>query len=64
MRALIDNATITAAFRATGHIPVQNRELFDLDVASLRILVENIILAEQVVIVDNYKEEHTAQRKQ
>jgi hypothetical protein len=38
MRALLDNATITAALRATGHIKVENRELFDLDVASLRIL--------------------------
>lgn len=64
MKALIDNATITAALRATGHIPIKNRELFDLDVSSLRILVENIIFADQVVIADNYKEEHTAERKQ
>jgi hypothetical protein len=34
-----------------------------LDVASLRILVENIVLADQVIIADNYKEEHTAERK-
>jgi hypothetical protein len=63
MKALLDKATITAAFRATGHIAVKNRELFDLDVASLRVLVENIIFADQIVIADNYKEEHSAERK-
>lgn len=44
MNALLDNATITAAFRALGLIPVTSRELFELDVrAQLRVLVKRIL---------------------
>lgn len=63
MRSLIDNATVTAAMRAIGNIKVENRETFDLDVAALRVMIDNLVLAENIIIGDNYKEEHTVERK-
>lgn len=63
MRALLDNSTLTSAFRAIGLIKNDSRELFDLDIASLRVLVDTIILAEDIFILDNYKEEYSKERK-
>lgn len=63
MRVLIDNSTITAAFRAAGKIKMNNRELFDLDVASLRLLVDSLVLSDKIFIIDNYKEEYSEERK-
>lgn len=63
MRVLLDNSTITAAFRASGKIEMKNRELFDLDVASLRVLVDSLILSDKILILDNYKEEYSEERK-
>ena len=63
MNAVLDNATITAAFRALGLIPVTCRELFELDVCALRVLVEAMVLCDQIQVVDNYKEEYSAERK-
>jgi hypothetical protein len=64
MNALIDNSTITAAFRALGFIHNKERELFDVDVAALRLLIDHIILSENIVIVDNYKAEYSQERKE
>jgi hypothetical protein len=55
MRAVLDNATLTAGFRAIGLIKNPNRDLFDLDVSALRVLVDNIILSNEIHILDNYK---------
>ncbi|SDZ03401.1 hypothetical protein [Tindallia californiensis] len=63
MKVLIDNSTITAAFRAAGKIEMNNRELFDLDVASLRVLVDTLVLADEIAVLDNYKQEYSAERK-
>jgi hypothetical protein len=63
MQVLLDNATVTAALRAVGLIENSQRELFDLDVVALRVFVEACLLSEQVVVVDNYKEAHTEDRK-
>ena len=64
MRAVLDNATLTAGFRATGLIKNPNRDLFDLDVSALRVLVDNIILSNEIHILDVYKPEYKQQRKE
>ena len=63
MQILIDNATVTAALRAAGQIPNRNRELFDLDVTALRVFVEALVFGNEVIVVDNYKEEYSEERK-
>ena len=64
MRAVLDNATLTAGFRAIGLIKNPHRELFDLDVSALRVIVDNIILSNEIHILDNYKPEYKQQRKE
>jgi hypothetical protein len=63
MRALLDNSTITAALRAMGHIANPDRRLFEIDTAALRVLTDAVLLAEEILILDNYKEEHRAERQ-
>jgi hypothetical protein len=63
MRVLLDNATLTASFRALGLIKSRVPDLFELDVCALRVFVDSIILADKIVILDTYKPEHTTQRK-
>jgi hypothetical protein len=63
MRVLLDNSTLTAAFRAMGKIKNYNRELFDLDIASLRLLVDSIIFSDKIVVLDNYINEYSDERK-
>lgn len=64
MRTILDNSTLTAAFRAVGLVKNDNRELFDLDIASLRVLIDTIILSDEIFILDNYKEEYQKERKE
>ena len=63
MRVIIDNATLTASFRALGLIKSRKPELFDLDVSALRVLIDAIVLADQIIIADNYKPEFSKERK-
>lgn len=63
MRTLIDNSTITGAFRACGLAPIHDRELFDLDLASLRLLVDSLVLSQEIIILDHYKPEYSDERK-
>ncbi|MBI4964523.1 MAG: hypothetical protein HY913_14690 [Desulfomonile tiedjei] len=63
MRALLDNSTLTAAFRAIGLIPNPNRDLFDLDVSALRVLIDNLIISDEIYILDDYKPEFSEERK-
>ena len=63
MQTLIDNSTITAALRALGYIQINNRELFDLDVTALRVLIDAILMSDEVHILDNYKAEYSSERK-
>ena len=63
MRVLIDNSTFSGALRAIGQIPGSDPSLFDFDVAALRVLIDNIILADEILVLDDYKAEFTSQRK-
>ena len=63
MRAILDNATITATFRALGLIETSSRELFDLDIAALRVFIDTVFLAKEIIILDNYKPEYSDERK-
>lgn len=63
MRALLDNSTLTAAFRAIGLIENDNRELFEMDVSALRVLVDNVVLAKEIHVLDDYKAEYSQQRR-
>lgn len=64
MRTVLDNATLTAGFRASGLIKNQNRELFDLDVSALRVLIDNIVLSNEIHIINNYKPQYEHERKE
>lgn len=64
MRAILDNATISAALRAIGIVKNPDHDLYDLDVAALRTVVDAIVLADRVIVLDNYKPEYTEVRKE
>lgn len=55
MRSLLDNSTLTSAFRAIGLIKNTSRELFELDLSALRLFIDTILLSNEIIIVDNYK---------
>lgn len=63
MRTLLDNSTLTSVFRAVGLIDNSNRDLFELDLSSLRLFIDNVLLSKEIIVVDNYKEEHSEERK-
>lgn len=65
MRVLLDNATLTAALRASGMIPrsSDDAQVLDLDIAALRLLLEQIVFAEHITLLDTYKPEYTPERR-
>src|SRR5689334_5413019 len=60
---LLDNATLTGVQRLTGDIPVRSLSTVDGDIAALENLVESILFYDQILILDDYKEEYQAARK-
>ena len=64
MRSLLDNSTLTSVFRAVGLVENTSRELFELDLSALRLFIDSILLSNEIIIVDNYKEEHSEERKE
>src|SRR5690349_5092154 len=63
MRTLLDNSTLSGAFRAIGLIENKNKALFDIDIACLRLLIDTVLLSDNIYIIDNYKEEYSENRK-
>ena len=62
--ALIDNATLTAVQRILGMAQSRSRDSVDGDIAALENLVEAILFYDELVCIDDYKEEYREQRKQ
>ena len=61
--ALIDNATLTAAERVMGNIEVKNPDTINGDLAALENLTQAILFYDELVCIDDYKDEHKEKRK-
>ena len=60
--ALVDNATLTAIQRLLGQIPVKNTYTIDGDILAMESLLQAILFYDEVVFLDDYKEQHRASR--
>lgn len=60
--ALIDNASLTSAQRVMGQITVNNPDTINGDLVALENLVQAILFYDDLVCIDNYKEEHQKER--
>ncbi|MCX6952406.1 MAG: hypothetical protein NTV51_09605 [Verrucomicrobia bacterium] len=61
--ALIDNATLTAVQRLTGDIELRTKDSVDCDIVAIENLVEACLFYDEVICVDDYKEQYRAARK-
>lgn len=61
--ALIDNATLTAVQRIQGDITIKNTDTIDGDLVAFENLVQAILFYDELVCIDNYKNEHNTSRK-
>lgn len=62
--ALIDNASLTAVQRVMGQVVVQNPDTVNGDLVALENFLHAILFYDQLVCIDNYKPEHTQERKE
>ncbi len=62
-RALIDNASITAAQRLLGDIKVKNLYNIDGDIAAFENIVQAILLYDEIFYIDDYKPEFRISRR-
>ncbi len=60
--ALVDNATLTACQRLLGDVAVANLYNIDGDIAATEGLLQAFLFCDEVVCLDDYKEEHRRQR--
>jgi hypothetical protein len=60
--ALIDNASLTAFQRAVGDVVVKNPDTINGDLVAVENLVQAILFYDELICIDNYKEEHRAER--
>jgi hypothetical protein len=63
IKALIDNATVSSVQRALGKAKLNDFGVLDIEHAALGRFAEVMLLCEQVVVPDNYKEQFTPARK-
>jgi hypothetical protein len=61
--ALIDNASLTAVQRVMGEIVVRTPDTVNGDIAALESFVQAILFYDDLVCLDNYKEEHREERE-
>ena len=62
-RILIDNATISSAFRALGLLSLKHKAVLDVEQAALGRLVEAMILGDKVVVPSTYIDKYQGARK-
>ncbi|CAC9620638.1 hypothetical protein [uncultured Gammaproteobacteria bacterium] len=62
--ALIDNATLTAVQRVMGQIIVKTPDTINGDLVALENLVQAILFYDDLVCIDNYKDEHKKEREE
>lgn len=56
--ALIDNASLTAVERAVGKVVVKNPDTINGDLVAFENLIQAILFYDDLICIDNYKEEH------
>lgn len=61
--ALIDNASLTAVQRVMGEVVVRTPDTVNGDIAALESFVQAVLFYDDLVCLDNYKEEHRAGRE-
>ncbi len=61
--ALIDNASLTSVQRVMGDITVRTPDTINGDLVALENFVQAILFYDELVCIDNYKEEHKETRK-
>lgn len=61
--ALIDNASLTAIQRVMGQVVVKNPDTVNGDLMALENFLQAILFYDDLVCIDNYKEEHQEDRK-
>ena len=62
--ALIDNATLTGVQRLCGDIKIRSGDIIDADVAAIENMVQAILFYDDLLCIDDYKEEFREQRKE
>jgi hypothetical protein len=60
--ALIDNASLTAVQRVTGKIAARNPDTINGDLAAMENLIQAILFYDDLVTIDNYKEQFRESR--
>ncbi|WP_312255820.1 hypothetical protein [Stutzerimonas nitrititolerans] len=60
--ALIDNASLTAVERAVGRVVVKNPDTINGDLVAFENLIQAILFYDDLICIDNYKEEHRDSR--
>lgn len=60
--ALIDNASLTAVERAVGRVVVKNPDTINGDLVAFENLIQAILFYDDLICIDNYKEEHREAR--
>lgn len=60
--ALIDNASLTAVERALGNVVVKNPDTINGDLVAFENFIQAILFYDDLVCIDNYKQEHRDQR--
>lgn len=61
--ALIDNATLTAVQRLTGHAKSRSEDSTDGDIVALENLLQAILFYDDIVTIDDYKAEYKESRR-
>jgi len=61
--ALLDNASLTAVERATGSIICNNADTVDGDLVAIENLIQAILFYDELICIDNYKENHKEARE-
>lgn len=56
--ALIDNASLTAVERTLGDIVIKNPDTINGDLVAFENLIQAILFYDDLICVDNYKQEH------
>jgi len=60
---LVDNSTLTSVQRLLGEIEVPNKNIIEGDILATENLVQSILLYDNILAIDDYKEEHKEERK-
>lgn len=61
--ALIDNASLTAVQRVMGDVIIENTDTINGDLVALENIIQAILFYDDLVCVDNYKQEHRKERE-